>query len=287
MITLHAPAKINLYLKILGRRPDGYHELETLMQKVALYDALELSLTDEPGISLSCPDADLPEDERNIAFRAARLFLSRTGRARQGVQIVLRKRIPTAAGLGGGSSDAAAVLKGLNQLLRTGFPAEELAAMGLQLGADVPLFIHDFPAAWATGIGERLEAAEPLRGCKALLVNPGIAVSTKWVYQQFSERIALTEAAAPFTLSSPLSRAWRHLPSELFNDFEAVTAARHSEISSLKKRLLAAGASKALMSGSGSTVFGLFADHAAEQAEQCCHELQKEYGQTFLVAPLT
>ncbi len=261
------------------------------MQKVALYDELELSLADQPGISLSCPGADLPEDERNIAFLAARLFLSRMGREKQGIQVILRKRIPMAAGLGGGSSDAAAVLKGLNQLLDTGFSAEELAAMGLQLGADVPLFIHDFPAAWATGIGERLEQAEPLRGCKVLLVNPGIAVSTKWAYQTFSqgsERIALTEAAAPFTLSNLLSQARRQpvLPLELFNDLEAVTAARHSVISDLKRRLLAAGAKGALMSGSGSTVFGLFADTAADQAAQCCCELKKEYGQTFFVEPL-
>lgn len=289
MITLQAPAKINLYLKILGRRPDGYHELETLMQKVALYDELELSLIDAPGISLFCPGTDLPEDEGNIVFRAAQIFLSQSGKEHQGIQIILRKRIPMAAGLGGGSSDAAAVLKGLNQLLGAGCSVEELAAMGLQLGADVPLFIYDYPAAWATGIGERLEAAAPLRGCKVLLVNPGIAVSTKWTYQTFSQvsgRIALTEAAAPFTLSNPLSRAWRHLPLELFNDLEAVTAARHSVISDLKRRLLAAGAKGALMSGSGSTVFSLFADQAAERAEQCCRELKKEYGQTFLVAPL-
>ena len=260
------------------------------MQKVALYDELELSLADQPGISLSCPGADLPKDERNIAFRAARLFLARSGKTNQGVQLILRKRIPMAAGLGGGSSNAAAVLKGLNQLLDAGCSVEELAAMGLQLGADVPLFIHDFPAAWATGIGERLQAAAPLRGCKVLLVNPGIAVSTKWAYQTFAQisgRIALTEAAAPFTLSNPLSQAQRHLPPELFNDLEAVTAARHSTVSTLKKRLLAAGAKGALMSGSGSTVFGLFAGHTAKQAEQCCHELRKEYGQTFLVAPLS
>ena len=259
------------------------------MQKVALYDELELSLTDAPEISLSCPGADLPADERNIAFRAARLFLTRSSKEKQGIQIILRKRIPMAAGLGGGSSDAAAVLKGLNQLFDAEFSVDELATMGLQLGADVPLFIYDFPAAWATGIGERLEAAEPLRGCKVLLVNPGIAVSTKEAYQTFaqvSERIALTDMAAPFTLSNPLSQARRHLPLELFNDVEAVTAARHSVISDLKSQLLAAGASGALMSGSGSTVFGLFADQAAEQAGKCCRILQKKYGQVYLVEPL-
>lgn len=286
MIILHAPAKINLYLKILGRRPDGYHELQTLMQKVALYDELELSLIEEPGISLSCPGADLPQEEGNIAVRAAQIFLKHVSKEKQGLRIVLRKRIPIAAGLGGGSSDAAAVLQGLNQLVAADCPVQELAALAMRLGADVPFFVYDYPAAQATGIGEKLQAAAPLHGFKVLLVNPGIAVSTKEAYQTFSqisERIALTEAAAPFTLSNPFSQV---LPLDLFNDLETVTAARHSVISSLKRRLLAAGASGALMSGSGSTVFGLFAAQAAEQAAQCCCELKKEYGQTFLVEPL-
>ncbi len=260
------------------------------MQKVALYDELELSIINGPGIVLSCPDTDLPEDERNIAFRAAQLFLSSIGKKEQGVRITLHKQIPMAAGLGGGSSDAAAVLKGLNQLFQANCSTEELAAIGLQLGADVPLFIYDYPAAWATGIGEQLKAVKPLCGFKALLVNPGIAVSTQWAYQTFSqtaERIKLTEGTTPFTLSNLLLQVEQpssiRLLQELYNDLEAVTAARYNVISTLKERLLVAGASGALMSGSGSTVFGLFANIKTEQAKQCCQELKKEYGQTYLV----
>lgn len=285
-LSLSAPAKINLYLKILGRRSDGYHELETLMQKLSLCDELELSLADGPGIRLCCQGADLPEDEGNIVFRAAWLFLSRTGNERQGVQIMLRKNMPLAAGLGGGSSDAAAVLKGLNQLLQPGCSTEELAAMGLTLGADVPFFVHDLPAAWAAGIGERLAPVEPLRGFTVLLVNPGIAVSTRWAYETF----ALTSAGKKFNLSNFSNESGRSpsrccfQPDDLRNDLEAVTAARHRVIGELKQRLLAAGAAGAMMSGSGATVFGLFASQ--EQAGLCLRELRREYRQVFLAEPL-
>jgi len=266
------------------------------MQKVALYDELELSLADEPGIRLNCQDADLPEDQGNIVFRAAQLFLAQTGRNEQGLHIILRKRIPLAAGLGGGSSDAAAVLKGLNQLLAAGCSTEDLAAMGVQLGADVPFFVHAFPSAWAGGIGERLEPAEPLRGFTVLLVNPGIAVSTKWAYETFSQtagRIALTGAGKKFNLSNfsnesslPL-RQRPFLPADLLNDLERVTAEQHRVIGELKARLLAAGAAGAMMSGSGSTVFGLFAVGTEARAASCLLELRQKYGQAHLVDPLT
>jgi 4-diphosphocytidyl-2-C-methyl-D-erythritol kinase len=292
-LCLAAPAKINLYLKITGRRPDGYHELNTLMQKLALYDELELALVPESGIHLFCPGADLPEDERNIVHRAARLFLEQTGRVDQGIRIVLKKNIPVAAGLGGGSSDAATVLTGLDSLLATGCGRDELAEMGLGLGADVPLFIHDMAAAWATGIGEKLEVAVPLAGYRVLLVNPGIGVSTKWAYETF----ALTAAGKKISLSCsqkeqsefdrPASFCKRLIqPDELVNDLEAVTADKYSVINIIKQRLLAAGAVVAMMTGSGPTVFGIFSSDFYKQARQCSQELHKEYYQVYLVAPL-
>lgn len=288
-LVVQAPAKINLYLKIIGRRPDGYHELVSLMQKVALYDELTLSLTAQTGISLSCPGmAALPVDERNIAFRAAQLFLTHIGRTGQGVRIVLYKHIPMAAGLGGGSSDAAAVLKGLNQLLATNCSTEELAAIAVRLGADVPFFVHDLPAAWATGIGERLQAAQPLCGYQVLLVTPGIVISTKWAYETF----ALTAGTKKFNLFNFASESGNRLnhglfrPEEMVNDLEGVSVAQHRVIGMLKHRLLQAGAAGAMMSGSGSTVFALFARDAEAQAEACQQELQVEYRQTYLVQPL-
>ncbi|MGB5685090.1 MAG: 4-(cytidine 5'-diphospho)-2-C-methyl-D-erythritol kinase [Candidatus Electrothrix sp.] len=299
-ITLRAPAKINLSLKILGKRADGYHELETLMQKIALYDELELNLTAEPGVRIHCSNAELPTDENNIAIRAAQLFLKETGNSSQGIHIALKKNIPIAAGLGGGSSNAAAVLNGLNQLLQTACSPEQLAEMGVQIGADVPLFIYDFPAALATGIGERLVPVPSLTDYHILLVNPGILVSTQWAFQAFSSTtrtIALTANQKAFTL--PCSKKSRQnfplegvqkftIPDDLENDLEQVTAVRYPVIQNLKDRLLSSGAAGAMMSGSGSTVFGLFHREAKgkEKAEQCHRLLQQKYDQVYLISPL-
>ena len=188
-LVLRAPAKINLFLGITGRRPDGYHTLDTLMHKVDLQD--EIVLDGQPeGLSLRCPDSDLPEDRGNLVLRAAELFLATFGgRCRQprpGVAITLRKNIPVAAGLGGGSSDAATTLLGLNEFLACGCPATELAELGLRLGADVPFFLDSAPAARAGGIGEVLQPVPPLRNCCVLLVNPGFPVSTQWAFQTFA-----------------------------------------------------------------------------------------------------
>jgi 4-diphosphocytidyl-2-C-methyl-D-erythritol kinase len=290
-ITLRAPAKINLSLKILGKRADGYHELETLMQKITLYDELELRFTAEPGVQIHCSDAELPTDERNIAVRAAQLFLKETGNSTRGVNIALKKNIPVAAGLGGGSSDAAAVLNGLDQLLKTACSPEQRAETGARLGSDVPLFIYDFPAAFATGRGERLIPAPSLDNYHILLVNPGILVATKWAYEAFSSaagRIALTANQKAFTLPcSKNSRPKFTIPDDLKNDLEQVTAKRYPVIQELKDCLLSSGATGAMMSGSGSTVFGLFHRKAVDKAEQCRNLLQREYDQVYLVSPLT
>ncbi len=289
-LSLSAPAKINLYLKILGKRADGYHELETLIQKVSLYDELEVSLVAEPGVRLRCQDATLPEDEGNIAVRAAHLFLARTGNCDQGIHITLKKNIPVAAGLGGGSSDAATVLKGLNQLLHTGCSTEELAAMGVELGADVPLFIYDFPSAWATGIGERLKPAASLSSYNILLVNPGIAVPTSRAYAVFSkaDKRSLTSTGKGDILfrSCSCHNNDEFQPDDLKNDLERVIVEEYNVIGELKRYLLAAGAAGAMMSGSGSTVFGLFDNKTADQTETCCQELKKKYDQVYLVSPL-
>lgn len=290
-ITLRAPAKINLFLHILGKREDGYHELETLMQKISLYDELELGLVAEPGVRMRCSTPEIPTDERNIAVRAAQLFLSETGNSDQGINIVLKKNIPIAAGLGGGSSDAAAVLNGLDQLLQTACSTEQRAAMGVRLGADVPLFVYDFPAALATGIGERLIPASSLTDYKILLVNPGISVSTQWAYEAFSSaagKIALTAKRKAFILScSKKSGPKFAIPDDLKNDLEQVTAKRYPVIRELKDHLLRNGAAGAMMSGSGSTVFGLFHRKVEEKAEQCRYRLEQEYDQVCLVSPLT
>lgn len=294
-VSLQAPAKVNLYLKITGRREDGYHYLATLMQKISLFDQVAVEKI-ASGILLYCPDSDLPEDENNLAFRAAKMFLQTTASRREdkdGVAITLRKCIPVAAGLGGGSSDAAAVLRGLDQLFATGCTENELLAMGSSLGADVPFFVACPPAAWATGIGDQLHPALSLPEYKIIVVNPGYSVSTPWVYDKF----ALTVGQNINNLKSfqnsemendihPLfsSRAIR--PDELVNDLEQVTSSHYREIALLKKRLVQDGAVAAMMSGSGPTVFGLFQASEAERALVCAQELKREYQSTFLVDPL-
>lgn len=292
-LSVRAPAKINLFLRVTGRRADGYHTLQTRMQKVGLFDLLEVQRGGE-GVRLHCVGADLPENADNLVHRAASLFLEtvaqRRGRTLGGVKISLTKNIPIAAGLGGGSSDAAAALKALNFLFEAGLTAGELAAMGLELGADVPFFLADTPAALAVGIGEILTPVAPLSGCFVLLVNPGFSVSTRWVYQTFAltkeEKTTIfknfRESADP--AGQPcLSATVEGLPAALENDLETVTITRYPEIGRIKEELLAHGAVAALMSGSGPTVFALFSDQQA--AETCRVLFARRFGQTYLVPP--
>ncbi len=287
-ITVYAPAKINLVLTVKWRRPDGYHEIDTLLQKLELADRLRLRIIDH-GIRLRCPGTDLPGNEDNLAFRAARAFLDAAGLS-SGVDIVLEKRIPVAAGLGGGSSDAAAVLTGLNTLSGAGLDNDTLHALGRSLGADVPFFVAGYRAARATGIGDRLVAAPSLDRCPVVLVNPGFPVSTRWVY----ESLALTTRDNPYILARNCETASgngakpANLPIELANDLEGVTIRRFPVIAQIKQELLQAGADGVLMSGSGPTVFGLFCgepEHSLSRARTSYSVLAGKYGgQVILTA---
>ncbi len=257
-LRLLAPAKINVFLHVLGRRPDGYHRLCSGMQKIGLYDELLLERIDA-GIELHCPDGDTPENGDNLVVRAAALFgehLAETGLGRPfGVRMVLTKRIPVAAGLGGGSSDAAATLLGLNALSGARLDARTLAGLGLRLGADVPFFLQPAPAALAQGIGEELSPVPPLAGYSIVLVNPGFALSTRWVYQNF-DLTAIERKDTFQNFQNGLNGAvWS-------NDLEQVAAGRYPVIGELKEAMRGHGAEASLMSGSGPTVFGLFSDRA-------------------------
>lgn len=296
-VSIKAPAKVNLYLKITGRREDGYHYLNTLMQKVSLFDLVEVEMTGQ-GIVVHCPGSDLPGDENNLAFRAARMFLEtagqKSGGRNEGVTVTLKKHIPAGAGLGGGSSDAGAVLRAMNFLCGNCRGEEELLELGASLGADVPFFIVDRPAAWATGVGDRLAPALPLSGYAIVLVNPGYSVATAWVYDKFAltagRNVAnfkgLQKTGSVYDFAREFMRRTIR-PDELVNDLEQVTAGHYPEIELIKKRLLQGGAVAAMMSGSGPTVFGLFETGGEERAAKCAQELQREYPNTFLVEPLS
>ncbi|MGE4559305.1 MAG: 4-(cytidine 5'-diphospho)-2-C-methyl-D-erythritol kinase [Desulfobulbus sp.] len=286
-VSVQAPAKINLSLKVLGRRDDGYHLLDTHMQKVALYDTVELCPLAE-GIRLRCPGGKVPEDRNNLVFRAASLFFAWSVQNRpanpRGVALTLRKNIPVAAGLGGGSSDAAATLHGLNAMLAADCPAETLAAMGLQLGADVPFFLDTSPAVRATGIGEILQPIAPLEHYQVVLVNPGFSVSTRWVYQTF----ALTGEGDSVNLKNSQDAVGAldgaGFPVLLANDLEKVTLKKFPELGQIKAELLAQGAKGALMSGSGPTVFGIFQDR--QRAGEAAAVFRERFPQTYLVDPV-
>ncbi len=253
-IVLKAPAKINLCLHVLGKRADGYHELAMAMQRVSLYDEVRISVEPGDNVEVRCDGLMLDAGEENIAARAARLFLADLKMARK-VNVSIEKRIPVAAGLGGGSSDAAAVLVGLNAMLQAGLSVEALMALGAQLGADVPFFIYP-GSAWATGIGTSLAPLSEVPQVSYVLVNPGTAISTKEVYQS----LRLTKGGDLASIPTFSARTPLELVSELHNDLERVVLPRYPEVAAVKEQLLKAGALGSLMSGSGATVFGVCQD---------------------------
>lgn len=249
--TFTAPAKINYLLDVIRKRPDGYHDLRMIMQRVNLCDEITITLTDTPGISVECGSNAVPDGPENIAWKAARLMLDRSEPG-VGAAIRITKNIPVAAGLGGGSSDAATVLMGMNEMLGLGLSDQELMVVGRTLGADVPFFIFK-KAALAEGIGDQFTALPNMPKCSVLLVNPGIPVSTAWVYQSLQLTNNRTLNKLPKFFGSI-----DDIVSMLSNDLEAVTIPAFPEIADLKRRMLAHGARGSMMSGSGSTVFGIF-----------------------------
>ena len=251
-----APAKINLFLKVVRKRSDGYHDLYTMMQKLDLCDRIELQLKNTPGIQLRCSIQDIPSGPGNLAWKAAEAFLRVCGKYdTYGVELYLEKQIPSAAGLGGGSSDAGAVITGMNTLLGTNLAETELIALGKTIGADVPLFVTEHNAVIAEGIGEILTPVPPLSEYIFLLVHPNFPVSTKMVFDNF----ALTGAAKTSTLLDSMAGGLPNTTlSEMENELECVTELLHPEIAEIKKKLIKMGAVLALMSGSGPTVFGVF-----------------------------
>ena len=264
---IRAPAKINLRLRVVGKRKDGYHLLDTIMVPVSLYDEIEITKAKgDRKVKVTCDDALVPQGRKNLVYQAAVLLLEKSGIHAQ-VRIHIRKRIPVGAGLGGGSSDAAATLIGLNRLLGLRLPARKLEKLSLSLGADVPFFIRARPVR-ARGIGERLSALRKLPRLWAVILYPKFPVSTAWVYGKL--RLKLTKPSANTSINSLLGNA-DGLRKLLVNDLEAVTMGRYPQIELLKSRLTQEGAIGALMSGTGSSVFGIF--NSRLKAEQAFNRL--------------
>ncbi len=252
-LNLKAPAKVNYLLDVIRRRPDGYHELRMVMQRINLCDDISITLTDSPTVAVTCSKNGVPDGPDNIAWKAARIMLDLSG-SNQGADIVITKNIPVAAGLGGGSSDAATVLMGFNELLNLSLPDKRLMEIGVTLGADVPFFIFK-KTALAEGIGEKLSAMPDMPKVWILIINPGVHVSTAWVYRS----LELTNERVLSTLPQ-FYRTAEDICSIFNNDLESVTIPAFPVIADIKKLMIQNGSTGSMMSGSGSTVFGVFSN---------------------------
>ena len=262
-LNLKARAKINLGLDVIGKRPDGYHTLRMIMQTVDVYDRIMLTRTKAPGIRMAVNVSGLPAGEGNLAYRAAKLLMDAFPRE-EGVYIDLYKTIPVAAGLAGGSSDAAAVLVGMNRLLHLGLSKQDLMTMGLSLGADVPYCILR-GTALAEGVGEELTRLEAPPACKVLLAKPSAHVSTKYVYSKLKlDEIRVHPDIDGQVLALKEARL-EGLCERMGNVLEQVTIPAFPVIQTLKETMLSYGALGSLMSGSGPTVFGLFREEKDAQ----------------------
>ena len=277
---VRSPAKLNMRLKVIDQRPDGYHNLVSIMVPVHLFDVIELKTHRTPGIRLSCRGLHVPESPDNLVIRAARAFFSRTG-LEDHLSIKLTKVIPVAAGLGGGSSNAACTLKALNELYSGPLTFHELEELAIELGADVPFFLQERPCI-ARGIGEILEPIQNWPEFWYVIVMPPFTVPTSWVYANLN--LALTKDEYAYILQCLADNPF-DIAGILENDLERVTAARFPVISLIKELLLDAGAKGALMSGSGPSVFGIFgSEDKAIAAEQ--HLVVKDIGKIFVARGL-
>ncbi|MFO8111515.1 MAG: 4-(cytidine 5'-diphospho)-2-C-methyl-D-erythritol kinase [Desulfosalsimonadaceae bacterium] len=267
---IKAFAKVNLYLDIVGKRRSGYHELVTLMCPIGLYDTLRLSF-ETRKINVSCDHPDVPGGPENIAHKAASRFLAASGRPNNGVAIEIKKNIPVGAGLGGGSSDAAAVLSGLNMHFGSPLPSEALLEIAKTIGSDVPFFLYGKPAV-AEGIGEIVTPFPGLRPLPIVLVYPRHILSTRAVYKNFN--LALTKKEKIHTKNIFKLDWGTNLHRLLFNALEPSAFALSPQIREMKDILLDSGAAGALMSGSGSSVYGIY--NESETAEKAFNRLSRQ-----------
>ncbi len=282
-LTLKAPAKINLYLNVLGKRKDGYHEIESVAQTISVYDILHFEKI-KRGIQVICDHPLLPSGENNLVYKAARLFFNLTNLT-SGVKISVEKKIPLEAGLGGGSTDAASTLLGLNLLFDTNIPLSHLVDISSQLGTDVP-FCLIRGTALLRGRGDKVYPLPPIKEGWIVLVYPKISISTSWVYSQISPRLTPKSSHNKLTIDElkkkMVSGKLIEIKNLLYNKLEEVVIDKFPILESIKQEMKKGGAKGVLMSGSGSTIFGIVED--VETGKKIANQL-REKGKTFLAQP--
>ena len=280
-ITLKSRAKINLSIDVLGKRQDGYHLVEMIMQTIDLYDLIEINEKDNDQITIKSTSDEIPLDCNNLVYKAANL-IKKTFNINKGVEIHIKKNIPVAAGMAGGSSNAAAVLVGLNKLWNLDLSNQQLEEIGLKLGADVPFCING-GAVLASGIGEELTPIKGLTKDVCILVcKPDLFVSTKEVYECIDSKDIEKRPNNKFLIECLKNEDTRQLAENMFNVLEGVTVDKHPVIQQIKDIMTNNRALGAMMSGSGPTVFGLYENR--EDAVKCKAILEKQFKQTFVVA---
>ena len=280
---LQAFAKINLGLDVLGKREDGYHEVRMIMQTIRMYDQLDMRKSVEPGIHLTTNKKYIPVDENNLVWRAAKLMMDTCG-IMEGVSIHLHKVIPVAAGMAGGSSDAAATLVGMNRLFHCGLSKEKLMELGVQIGADVPYCVLR-GTALAEGIGEKLTVLPPMPDCWILIGKPGISVSTKYVYTTLDLNTNTVHPDIDGMKKALEDGNLYGITERMGNVLQDVTIPAYLEVERIKEQMETLGAVNAMMSGSGPTVFGIFDNE--EKAQEACQKLRESGScqQVFLTVP--
>lgn len=279
-VQLKARAKINLTLDVLSRRENGYHDVEMLMQQINLYDNITVNMNSSGEIKLTCTDVFLPVDEKNIAFQAAKLMQEMYS-IKEGFDIHIEKQIPIAAGLAGGSTDAAAVIKAINQLCELDLPTDKLQEIGFKLGADVPFCFLE-GCALAKGLGEILQPVRGFEHAWMVLVKPSFGVSTKEVYTGLDLDAIKERPETAKMVEALKEQNKRVILSGLCNVLETVTLNLYPKVSEIKETLTSYGAEGILMSGSGPTVFGFFSSY--ERAKKAHKKLKKQYPQSYVVS---
>lgn len=262
-ICIKARAKINLSLDVLGKREDGYHDVKMIMQSISLHDKVFLNLIDEKCIRISCDKRWVPSNSDNIAYKAAKILMDKYN-LQKGINIKIVKNIPVAAGLAGGSADAAAVLRGMNEIFSLNLTQEELMQLGKTIGADIPFCIKG-GTMLAEGIGEILTEIKPLKNVDIVLVKPRISVSTAWVYKNLNIDKIVLRPDTDYLISLVEKRDLQNLGKKMVNVLESVTIKNYEIIGEIKEKLVKLGAFGSMMSGSGPTVFGVFENRLTAQ----------------------